>query len=123
MPANAALANIGEIYSGHSVSLFFNDPATDARTPDIVVTPNVGVVYTGGVKKVAEHGGFNNDDVSVMLLVSNTGMPQATVNTPVQTTQIAPTILSALTFLGVGPQNLQAVQAEQTPVLPGLIFR
>jgi len=28
------------------------------RTPDIIVAPNVGVVYTGGTKKVAEHGGF-----------------------------------------------------------------
>src|SRR5436309_7293783 len=38
--------------------------------------------------------------------------------TPVQTTQIAPTILSVL---GLDPQALQAVQMEKTQVLPGLV--
>ena len=43
----------------------------DPRTPDIIVLPNVGVVYTGSTKKQAEHGGFAHDDTNVMLLVSN----------------------------------------------------
>ena len=43
----------------------------DPRTPDIIVQPNVGVVYTGSLKKQAEHGGFAHDDTNVMLLVSN----------------------------------------------------
>jgi hypothetical protein len=33
-------------------------PNGDSRTPDIIVKPNVGVVYTGSLKKQAEHGGF-----------------------------------------------------------------
>jgi hypothetical protein len=45
--------NGGEIFWGPSLDLMFNDPATDPRTPDIVVAPNVGVVYTGKKKKVA----------------------------------------------------------------------
>jgi hypothetical protein len=37
-----------------------------SRLSDIFMAPQVGVVYTGGKKKVAEHGGFANDDRNVM---------------------------------------------------------
>jgi hypothetical protein len=40
-------ADGGYIYSGPAIDLMFNDPFVDPRTPDITVTPNVGVVYTG----------------------------------------------------------------------------
>lgn len=43
--------------------------------------------------------------------------PASTVTSPVQTAQVAPTILKAL---GLGPNDLQAVQSEHTRVLPGL---
>lgn len=117
--ANAALAGIGEIFSGPSIDLMFNDPSIDPRTPDIIVAPNVGVVYTGGTKKIAEHGGFANDDTNVILLVSNLEFLPQTVTSPVETTQIAPTILQAL---GLDPDSLQAVKKEHTSVLPGLKF-
>jgi arylsulfatase A-like enzyme len=55
----------------------------------------------------------------VILLVSNPGLQSATVTTPVETAQMAPTILEAL---GFDPGQLQAVQAENTPLLPGLFF-
>ena len=42
---------------------------------DIIVTPNVGVVYTRKDKKIAEHGRFSHDDTNVMLLVSNPRLP------------------------------------------------
>jgi arylsulfatase A-like enzyme len=94
----------------------FNDPSTDPRTPNIVVAPNVGVIYTGHQAKVAEHGGFAHDDTNVILLVSNPEMSPETVNVPVQTASVAPTILKAL---GLDPQSLKSVQLEHTPVLPG----
>jgi hypothetical protein len=40
-----------------------------------------------------------------------------TIGVPVETTQIAPTILR---LLGLNPYELQAVQIEHTQVLPGL---
>jgi hypothetical protein len=40
-----------------------------------------------------------------------------TVARPVETTQVAPTILAAL---GLDPNSLQSVQIEGTQVLPGL---
>lgn len=107
----------GQIFSGPSLDLIFNDPALDSRTPDIVVAPNVGVIYTGGGKKVAEHGGFAEDDRHVILLVSNPGFSPATFADQVETRQVAPTIIQAL---GLDPQQLWAVQKEGTTVLPDL---
>ena len=43
-------ANAGEFFYGNSLGLMFNVSPSDSRTPDIIVAPNVGVVYTGGTK-------------------------------------------------------------------------
>ncbi len=101
----------------------FNAPAFppngDPRTPEIIVTPNVGVIYTGHQAKVAGHGGFANDDTNVIMLLSNPHFKAKTVVSPVETTQVAPTILAAL---GLDPNDLQAVQIEHTQVLPEVPF-
>ena len=97
----------------------FNDPATDPRAPNIVVIPRPGVIYASKTAtKIAEHGGFSDDDTHVLLLVASPHLEPGVLKTPVQTTQIAPTILSVL---GLDPQALQAVQMEKTQVLPGLV--
>ena len=74
-PASANIAGIGEIFSGPAIRQLFNAPGlppdADPRTPDILVTPNIGVTYSGSTKKQAEHGGFSHDDVNVMILLSN----------------------------------------------------
>jgi len=124
LEANAAEAGIGQILYGPSLETMFNAPGLppngDSRTPDIIVQPNVGVIYTGSSKKQAEHGGFANDDTSVMLLVSNPDLESRTVTSFVETMQVAPTILRAL---GLDPGKLDGVQKEGTPVLPGLQLR
>jgi Type I phosphodiesterase / nucleotide pyrophosphatase len=119
LEANASAAGIelGQIYYGPSLALNYNDPTVDPRTPDIIVTPNVGVTYSGSTAKLAEHGGFAHDDTNVILLVSNPSFHPETVRTSVGTVQVAPTILKAL---GLNPNALQAVQAEGTPVLPAV---
>ena len=89
----------------------------DSRTPDILITPNIGVTYSNSKKKLAEHGGFAHDDINVIMLVSNPSFNAGTVTIPVETRQVAPTILKAL---GLDPHALQAVQSEGTQVLPGL---
>jgi hypothetical protein len=121
---NAAAAGIGQIFYGASLETLFNTPGLpadggDPRTPDIVVQPNVGVVYTGSAKKQAEHGGFAHDDTNVMLLVSNPNLHKSVVTSFVETTQVAPTILQ---LLGFDPDSLDAVRLEGTPVLPNLRF-
>jgi Type I phosphodiesterase / nucleotide pyrophosphatase len=114
------IAGIGEIFSGPAIGTMFNLPGLppngDSRTPDIVITPNVGVIYTGKQKKVMEHGGFARDDTNVIMLLANPGLASATVTSPVETAQIAPTILKAL---GLDPHSLEAVRMEHTQALPG----
>jgi hypothetical protein len=117
LAANGAMTGTGEIFAGPSMALLFDDPRTDPRTPDIAVQPNIGVIYTGGKKKVAEHGGFSQDDTNVMLLLSNARLDAGTVLEPVQTTSVAPTILQVL---GINPSQLEAVRNDKTSVLPGV---
>jgi hypothetical protein len=124
LEANAAAAGIGQIFYGPSLTTMFNAPGLpadggDPRTPDIIVQPNVGVVYTTSLKKQSEHGGFAHDDTNVMLLVAAPGLHPKTITTFVETTQVAPTILS---LLGLDPRALDAVRIEGTAVLPGLKF-
>ena len=131
--SDASTIGLGQIFYGASLDTMFNKPGLpdtpgpccflrpggDPRTPDIVVIPNVGVVYTGSTKKQSEHGGFANDDTNVMLLVSNPGIRARTDTSFVETDQVAPTILE---LLGLNPAALDAVRLEGTPVLPGLSF-
>ncbi len=117
---NAGALGIQQILAGDSLKLLFNDPAKDGRTPDIIALPRTGVIYAGAsATKIAEHGGFNNEDTNVDLLVASPLLGSGTVYTTVSTTQIAPSILS---FLNLDPNALQAVRLEHTQLLPGLSF-
>jgi Type I phosphodiesterase / nucleotide pyrophosphatase len=122
-PTTSNVAGIGQIFYGPGITQLYNapglPPAGDPRTPDILVTPNIGVTYSGSTKKLAEHGGFSHDDTNVILLLSNPSFWATTITTQVETLQIAPTILQAL---GLNPNSLQAVQKEGTQVLPGVSF-
>jgi Type I phosphodiesterase / nucleotide pyrophosphatase len=120
-PATNNIAGIGEIFFGAGMTQLYDAPGLppngDPRTPDILVTPHIGVTYSGSTKKLAEHGGFAHDDTNVMLLVANPSIRANTVTIPVTTMQIAPTILKAL---GLNPSALQSVQQEGTEALPKL---
>jgi len=120
-PTSNNVAGIGEIFWGQSINQLFNPPGIppngDPRSPDIAVAPNVGVTYSGSTKKQAEHGGFSHDDTNVMILVSNPSFAPKTLTTPVQTAQVAPTVLKAL---GLNPGSLDGVRIQGTEVLPGL---
>ncbi|HVH87716.1 MAG TPA: alkaline phosphatase family protein [Terriglobales bacterium] len=117
LETNAPADGVGEIFYGPSLTTMSNSPLNDSRTPDIIVQPNVGVIYSTSGKKQAEHGGFAHDDTNVMLLVSKPGLHAKTVTAVVETTQVAPTILQAL---GLDANSLKAVKAEGTQVLPAL---
>lgn len=104
------------ILSGPKLARRFGDPAL-GRTPDIVVQPNPGVIYTSSTKKDEEHGGNAPDDGHLGLLISAPGIRHArTIAAPVQTTQVAPTILR---LLDLKPRWLNAVEREGTQALPG----
>jgi uncharacterized protein len=55
------------------MKLLFGDPSVDPRVPDIVVQPNVGVIYTGSGTKVAEHGGFSADGCGAQIFRQHAG--------------------------------------------------
>src|SRR6516162_5943268 len=120
-PATNNIAGIGQLLYGPAIGQLFNLPGLppngDPLTPYFIVTPNIGVTYSGSGKKLAEHGGFSHDDTNVMMLLSNPSFSRKRVTSPVETAQIAPTILAVL---GLDPDKLIAVQAEGTQVLPGL---
>jgi len=124
LETNGTAIGLGQIFYGPSLETMFNAPGLppngDPRSPDIIVEPNVGVIYTGSKKKQEEHGGFAHDDTNVMMLVSNPRFAASTITSFVETTQVAPTILQAL---GLDPSKLDAVQKQGTQVLPGLTLK
>lgn len=119
---DAAAIGLGEIYYGPSLALNYGvgglNPGEDPRSPDIVVTPNVGITYSGSATMIGDHGGFAHDDTNVIMLVSNPSFSARTVYSGVTTMQVAPTIVQAL---GLSPTLLDAVKAEGTPALPDVI--
>jgi arylsulfatase A-like enzyme len=115
---NAAALFIDEVLSGDELKLKFNNPAIDSRTPDIIVQPQYGTIYTGSSKKNAEHGGMSYGDTNVGLILSNPHLSATTIKTPVTTAQVAPTILG---FLDMDADDLDAVRVEHTQALPGAL--
>lgn len=104
------------ILSGPQLAERFGNPA-QGRTPDIVVQPNPGVIYTSSKSKDEEHGGNAPDDSHLGLVVYEPGQRHAgrTVDDRVLTTQVAPTILR---MLSLEPELLNSVAVEGTRVLP-----
>jgi hypothetical protein len=107
---------------GLDLASIYGDPASSnataaARAPNVFIQPNEGVIYSGSSKKVAEHGGGAPGDTDVALLVAAPWSRGQTVDAPVTTTQVAPTILKAL---GLRTRELDAVRLEQTRPLPHL---
>jgi hypothetical protein len=115
--ANAVPLFIDEVLGTFELNLKLNDPATDSRTPDIIVQPIYGTTYTSSTAKNSEHGGFSYGDTNVGLIVSNPSFTSTVLKTPVSTSQVAPSILRTL---GFSPNALHSVQIEKTPLLPAL---
>ncbi len=113
LKANAAQLHIAQLLDRTSLTPLYGDPYTNTRVPDFIAVTDHGVICTGGTK-LAEHGGFSDDDRNVALLLSAPGIKPEIVETLSTTTQIAPTILAAL---GLDPNLLQGVQTEGTQVL------
>jgi hypothetical protein len=112
-------SGLKKVYAGEQAADFIGVPWSDPRVPDIIGIAQHGVVYTGGKAKIAEHGGDDLQDRNVPVLISLPGLHDGLViPAPVETTQIAPTIL---VLLGLNPFALDAVRIEHTQVLPGVL--
>src|SRR5260370_31617059 len=112
---NAKALFIEQVMGGAEINGRFNNPLHDSRTPDVIVQPVYGTIYTGSKAKNAEHGGFSFGDTNVGLIVSNPSLDARKVKTPVVTSQVAATLVEAL---GISSEKLDAVRKEGTPVLP-----
>jgi hypothetical protein len=109
-------SGLATVFAGTAAAKYFGVPAGDPRAPDVFGIVQHGVVYTGGMSKIAEHGGADLQDRNVPIILAGAGVDDTrTRREPVETTQIAPTILR---LLGLNPSELQAVQREHTQVLP-----
>jgi hypothetical protein len=117
-PVTVTASGLTKVYAGAASAAFYGVPLGDPRHPDITGIVQHGVVYTGGKSKIAEHGGDDPQDRNVPVLLVVPGLHGGHgIAAPVETTQIAPTILA---LLGLNPRALQAVRIEHTRVLPGL---
>jgi hypothetical protein len=111
--AHAAELHIEQLLDRKSLTSLYEDPFHNSRVPDFIAVTDHGVICTGG-SKLAEHGGFSDDDRNVGLLLSAPDIKPQIVESLVYTTQIAPTILDAL---GLDPSQLIGVQKEGTQAL------
>ena len=111
-------SGLRRVYTGVASARYFGVLPSDPRHPDVYGIVQHGVVYTGGTAKIAEHGGADPEDRGVPLVLDAPGaVTPGIVSTQLETTSIAPTILS---LLGLNPDALKAVRIEGTPVLPGV---
>lgn len=109
-------SGLDQLHTGPDANAYFHAAPDDPRVPDVVGLTIPGVVYTGGTKKIAEHGGASEADrnVPIVVVAPGDGHTAVTADQPVETTRIAPTVLRAL---DLDPSELTAVKAEHTPAL------
>lgn len=115
-PVTVQHSGLAEIWAGAEAASFFGVSVDNGKYPDVFGKVQVGIVYAKPTK-LAEHGGMNTGDRHVLMVVNGPSIPVRVDSTPVETTQVAPTILA---LLGLNPHELTAVQIEGTRVLPGL---
>ena len=114
----AASLGVQEIDSGARLALTLNSPRTDSRMPDIVLQPELGVIWGApGDTQLAAHGGMLDEDTHVALLISGAQLTGRYDPTYVPTTQLGPLLLRAL---GMEKFDLRALHLEHSPALPGI---
>ncbi len=61
-PKPYTASGLVSVYTGEAAAHLFGLRAPDERVPDLGGLAQYGTVYTGGKKKIAEHGGANPQD-------------------------------------------------------------
>ena len=117
LEANSAKLQINDIiYGDRLMDMGFGNPKTDPAVPDIIVRPQLGVIYTTSTKKIAEHGGLSDDDRKVACFASAPGLKKHVIDQKLSTRQVATTVLKVL---GLDTGKLQGASAEGTRTLQG----
>ncbi|KAF8858205.1 type I phosphodiesterase/nucleotide pyrophosphatase [Acephala macrosclerotiorum] len=94
----------------------YGDPTKDPAVPNIIIKPDLGIIYTTSTAKIAEHGGISDDDRKVACFASASNLQKTVYDHQVHTKEFAPAILKAL---GLDPMALQGVVAEGGKVIDG----
>jgi len=115
LQSQAGTLGIDKLLDADELARPFGSPFENNRTPDFIAITRPGLIYTGGTK-LAEHGGFAQDDRNVALMVAHPALSSRVFDDEVETRQIAPTILGAL---GIEANQLKSVREEHTRPLPG----
>ncbi|MBS0393758.1 MAG: alkaline phosphatase family protein [Proteobacteria bacterium] len=112
-------AGLRRVFAGSEAAELIGVPPADERVPDVIGIAQVGVVYSNPtkIKKIAEHGGDARPDRHVPIVVWGAGVHHVRIEAPVETAQIAPSVLEAL---GLPTRELEGVRREHTAPLPGL---
>lgn len=115
--ANSAAIGGGNVYVGSEIDALAGGQmaGNPGRHPDIVVQPELGVVYATAGSKLCDHAGMHEQDTHVAMVVAGPHVAHGTVTDRVTLQQVAPTILKAL---GLKPHDLDAVRIEHTHRLP-----
>ena len=115
---HAAELGVQDIYFGAKIGLMLNPPDRDSRMPDIILQPKLGVIWgSSDNTALASHGGMQDEDTHIALLISGAQLTGRIDKTWVPTSQVAPLLLRAL---GIEKFDLQALHREHTPALPGI---
>jgi hypothetical protein len=112
LQSQATKLGIEKLLDADELARLYGSPFDNSRTPDFVAITRHGLIYTGGTK-LAEHGGFAQDDRNVALLVAHPALRARVIDDEVETRQIAPTILD------IDTDELKSVREEHTRPLPG----
>lgn len=115
--AKSATLGIDEIYTPDRLKLYLEPEGASPRSPDLVLLPQTGVIWSADKNAVASRAGLHDDDTHVALLVSGAQLTGRTDPTPVPTSQTPAMLLRAL---GMEKLDLPALHREHSPALPGI---
>jgi hypothetical protein len=112
----------GVLYNNPYGRSFFA-PSKDPTVPDIIVTPQLGIIYTASAAGVAGHGGLNQCRRQACCVLRKQPVAQVLKKTKfsnkVNTKQVATTVLAALGRLGRVPmRRVQKSSVDSTPDSP-----
>ena len=115
--AHSAQIGGGTVYAGAEIDALVDGQmaGNPGRHPDVVVQPDAGVVYTTVGSKICDHGGLDEQDRHVAMVIAGPRVRAGTVKRRVTLQQVAPTIMKAL---GLKEHDLDAVRLEHTHRLP-----
>src|SRR5215813_4801503 len=72
-PITVSASGLQKVFADAASAAYFGVPRSDPRHPDVFGIVQHGVVYTGGMSKIAEHGGAGREDRHVPILVVGPG--------------------------------------------------